>query len=159
EEAEPTTVDISLLGLTDFHGRLFDYSSDGTSNDTLAFAGTIEELRAQEGADNTIFFSSGDNIGASLFTSSLQEDKPTIEILNALDLAASTVGNHEFDGGFDNLTGQVSDWADFEHLGANVYLENGDPALPEYATVEIDGLTVAIIGAVTEETPSLVSPG
>ncbi|MEE6281885.1 ExeM/NucH family extracellular endonuclease [Georgenia sp. MJ170] len=163
DEPEPTTVDINLLGINDFHGRLFDYDTNEagevTGNDTLAFAGTIEELRAEEGEENTIFFSSGDNIGASLFTSSLQEDEPTVRLLNALDMAASTVGNHEFDGGFTNLTGQVSDWADFEHLGANVYLENGEPALPEYATVEVEGLTVAIIGAVTQETPSLVRPG
>src|SRR5690625_478726 len=160
DAADPATVDINLLGINDFHGRLFDYSQDGTSNDTLAFAGTIEELRAAGGEENTIFFSSGDNIGASLFTSSLQEDKPTVEILNALDIAGSAVGNHEFDGGFDNLTGQVSDWADFPHLGANVYhRETGEPALEEYVTVEVEGLTVAVIGAVTEETPTLVRPG
>ncbi len=160
EDADPTTVDINLLGINDFHGRLFDYSEDGTSNDTLAFAGTIEELRAAGGEENTLFLSSGDNIGASLFTSSLQEDRPTVEILNALDLTASAVGNHEFDGGFANLTGQVSDWADFPHLGANVYDRvTGEPALPEYATAEVEGLTVAIIGAVTQETPTLVRPG
>ncbi|WP_226924468.1 ExeM/NucH family extracellular endonuclease [Georgenia satyanarayanai] len=157
------TVDINLLAFNDFHGRLFDYVTDRetgvVTNDTLAFAGTIEELRAAEGEENTVLFSSGDNIGASLFTSSLQEDEPTIEILNALDLATSAVGNHEFDAGFDNLTGQVSDWADFEYLGANVYGADGEPVLPEYATVEVEGVRVAVIGAVTEETRSLVSPG
>src|SRR5699024_5106019 len=125
EEPEPTTVDINLLAINDFHGRLFDYNTDEdgnvTGNDTLSFAGTIEELRAAEGEENTVFLSSGDDIGASLFTSSLQEDKPTIDILNALELDAAAVGNHEFDGGFANLTGQVNDWADFPHLGANVY--------------------------------------
>ncbi|WP_324649370.1 ExeM/NucH family extracellular endonuclease [Georgenia sp. H159] len=160
---DPTKVDINLLAINDFHGRLFDYDTDDegnvTGNDTLSFAGTIEELRAAEGEENTLFLSSGDNIGASLFTSSLQEDKPTIDILNALDLATSAVGNHEFDGGFANLTGQVDDWADFEYLGANVYGADGEPALPEYATFDVDGVTVAIVGAVTQETPTLVRPG
>ncbi len=164
EDAGPATVDINLLAFNDFHGRLFDYNVDRetgeiTGNDTLSFAGTIEELRAAEGEENTLLFSSGDNIGASLFTSSVQEDKPTIDVLNALDLATSNVGNHEFDAGFDNLTGQVSDWADFEHLGANVYGEDGEPALPEYATFEVAGVTVAVIGVVTQQTPSLVRPG
>ncbi|TNC21367.1 ExeM/NucH family extracellular endonuclease [Georgenia sp. 311] len=156
------TVDINLLAFNDFHGRLFaDVTADGvTTNDTLGFAGTIERLRAEEGEENTVLFSSGDNIGASLFTSSLQEDRPTVEILNALDLLTSAVGNHEFDGGYDNLTGQVSDWADFSHLGANVtFADTGAPALDAYETVEVQGLTVAVIGAVTEETPTLVSPG
>ncbi len=163
EEPEPTTVDINLLAFNDFHGRLFDYATNRdtgvVTNDTLSFAGTIEELRAEEGDENTILLSSGDNIGASLFTSSVQEDKPTIDVLNALDLAVSNVGNHEFDAGFANLTGQVSDWADFEHLGANVYGEDGEPALPEYDTFEVDGVTVAVIGVVTQQTPTLVRPG
>ena len=156
------TVDINLLAFNDFHGRLFAdvTSNDVTTNDTLGFAATIERLRAEEGEDNTVVFSSGDNIGASLFTSALQEDQPTIEILNALDLVTSAVGNHEFDGGFDNLTGQVDEWADFSYLGANVtFKDSGEPALPAYETVEVQGLTVAVIGAVTEETPTLVSPG
>ncbi|MEE6271724.1 ExeM/NucH family extracellular endonuclease [Georgenia sp. MJ206] len=161
-------VDLSFLAINDFHGRLFDYveveDDDGEPtgevlNATLSFAGTIEELRAEHGDASTLFFSSGDNIGASLFPSSLAEDRPTVELLNALDLATSAVGNHEFDGGFDNLTGQVDDWADFSYLGANVYEEGTEtPALPEYATFEVQGLDVAVIGAVTEETPTLVSP-
>ena len=163
DEAGPATVDINLLGINDFHGRLFDYDTDEdgnvVGNDTLAFAGTIEELRAEEGQDNTIFLSAGDNIGASLFTSSIQEDRPTVDILNALEMAASAVGNHEFDAGFDNLTGQVSDWADFPHLGANVYGPDGEPALEEYHIETIDGVDVAVIGVVTEQTPSLVRPG
>ena len=162
DEPEPTTVDINLLAFNDFHGRLNDYVTNRTTgvvtNDTLSFAGTIEELRAEEGEDHTLLFSSGDNIGASLFTSSVQEDKPTIDVLNALDVVTSNVGNHEFDAGFENLTGQVSDWADFEHLGANVYGEDGEPALPEYATFEVDGVSVAVIGVVTQQTPSLVRP-
>ncbi|WP_413451943.1 ExeM/NucH family extracellular endonuclease [Georgenia phoenicis] len=160
---EPDTVDINLLAFNDFHGRLNDYVTNRqtgvVSNATLSFAGTIEELRAEAGEGSTLLLSSGDNIGASLFTSSVQEDKPTIDVLNALDVAVSNVGNHEFDAGFDNLTGQVTDWADFKHLGANVYGPDGEPALPEYDTFEVDGVTVAVIGVVTQETPTLVTPG
>ena len=158
---DASTVDINLLSMNDFHGRLFDYAEDDDGNlinDTLAFAGTVEELRAEVGEDNTVFLTAGDEIGASLFTSALQEDRPTIDLLNALDLDAAAVGNHEFDAGYDNLVGQVSDWADFPHLGANVRLEDGSPALPEYTIVEAGGLDVAIIGAVTQDTPNLVVP-
>src|SRR5699024_4330384 len=164
EQPEPT-VDINLLSINDFHGRLLDYNTDEeteeiTGNDTLAFAGTIEELRAEEGEENTIFLSSGDDIGASLFTSSLQQDEPTVEFLNALDLDVSTVGNHEFDWGFEHLTTEVAGWADFPHIGANVYLrESGEPALQQYETFEVDGVSVAVIGVVSQETASLVSPG
>jgi 5'-nucleotidase len=144
-------VTIRLLDINDFHGRI--------DANTVKFAGTIEQLRAQAGEANTLFLSAGDNIGASLFASSTQQDAPTIDVLNALDLATSTVGNHEFDRGFADLTGRVSDRADFSYLGANVVSKaTGEPLLPAYDTFEVGGLDVAVVGAVTEETPSLVSP-
>jgi 5'-nucleotidase len=146
------TVDLNLLNINDFHGRI--------DANTVKFAGTIEQLRAAYGEENTLFLSDGDNIGASLFASGLQNDTPTLDVLDALELKTSAVGNHEFDKGFADLTGRVSEEADFSYLGANVYRRGTTtPALPEYATFEVQGLTVGVIGAVTEETRSLVSPG
>ncbi|MBB3159158.1 5'-nucleotidase [Microbacterium proteolyticum] len=145
----PTT-DITLLGINDFHGRI--------DANTVKFAGTIERLRAEAGEDNTLFLSNGDNIGASLFASAYFDDEPTIEVLNALELAASATGNHEFDKGAGDLTGRVSDSADFPYLAANVY-KDGQPLLDEYAIFEVDGVRVGVIGAVTQETSQLVSPG
>ena len=141
---------VNLLGINDFHGRI--------DANTVKFAGTIEQLRAEGGEDNTLFLSNGDNIGASLFASAYFDDEPTIEVLNALELAASATGNHEFDKGAADLTGRVSDSADFPYLAANVY-KNGEPLLDEYAIFEVDGVRVGVIGAVTQETAQLVSPG
>lgn len=142
---------INLLNINDFHGRI--------DENTTKFATTVERLRARAGEDNTLFLSAGDNIGASLFASSLAEDNPTIDVLNALDLATSAVGNHEFDRGAEDLFGRVEDRADFSYLGANVYDKGTEtPAMQEYATFEVGEVTVGVIGAITQETPSLVSP-
>jgi len=148
---DPSSVQLNLLNINDFHGRI--------DANTTAFATTLERLRAQYGDAASLFLSAGDNIGASLFASSIQQDQPTIDVLNALELAASAVGNHEFDTGFEDLVERVIPASDFPILGANVY-EKGTttPALQEYALIEVQGLTVGVIGAVTEETPSLVSP-
>ncbi|NYG55665.1 bifunctional metallophosphatase/5'-nucleotidase [Nocardioides perillae] len=144
-------VDITLLNINDFHGRI-----DGN---TTKVATTIETARREAGEANTLFLSAGDNIGASLFASSNGADVPTLDVLDALDLAASAVGNHEFDRGFADLAGRVQDEADFAYLGANVYQRGTTtPALDEYATFEVAGVTVGVIGTVTEETPSLVTP-
>lgn len=144
-----TLVELNLLNINDFHGRI-----DGN---TVKFAGTIEQLRAEYGDANTLLGSAGDNIGASLFASSSQRDKPTIDVLNALGLESS-VGNHEFDTGYPDLTGEIASWTDWDYLGANVYLKGTNiPALPEYVIVDLAGVQVAVVGAVTEETPSLVS--
>ncbi len=159
EAAAADTTTLTLLNINDFHGRIGNSTADGKGPATVAFAGTVEEQRAAAGEDRTLFLSAGDNIGASLFTSGIQQDKPTIDVLNTLGLAASAVGNHEFDKGLADLTGRVSDALDAPYLGANVYTKGTTtPALDEYEIVEVDGLQVAVIGVVTEETPTLVTP-
>ncbi|MFW6773660.1 5'-nucleotidase C-terminal domain-containing protein [Nocardioides sp. CPCC 205120] len=147
--ADPVT--IQLLNINDFHGRI--------DANTTKLATTVESLRAQHGDDSTLLLSNGDNIGASLFASAVQQDEPTIDVLNALDLDASAAGNHEFDQGYDDLTGRVADRAEFPFLGANVYDKGTTtPALPEYELLEVQGQSVAVIGAVTLETADIVSP-
>ncbi|SOD74225.1 5'-nucleotidase [Jatrophihabitans sp. GAS493] len=153
--ATPTTTSLNLLNINDFHGRI--------DANTVKFAGTVEQLRAAAGSANSLLLSAGDNIGASLFASASQNDQPTIDVLNAMGLDASAVGNHEFDKGYDDLVNRVvgdppnAKWA---YLGANVYQKGTTtPALPQYQIVTVNGLRVGVIGAVTQETPSLVSPG
>lgn len=153
-----TKTTINLLNFNDFHGRI-------DKNITVPFAATIEQLRA-EYPNNSLLLAAGDNIGASLFNSSVQRDQPTIDVLNALGVKASAVGNHEFDQGYDDLTGRVmngtekNNKAQWDYLGANVYKKGTKtPALPEYSIQDVDGVKVGVIGAVTQETSTLVSPG
>ena len=146
--------DIRIINFNDFHGRI--------DANTTRFAGTIEQLRAaaEAAGGSSVLLSAGDSIGASLFASATQQDVPTLDVLDALELDASAVGNHEFDQGYTDLTERVIPQIGFDYLGANVYLTGTDePALDEYALVEVDGVTVGVIGVVTQETPTLVSPG
>ncbi|MEH3034012.1 MAG: 5'-nucleotidase C-terminal domain-containing protein [Aeromicrobium erythreum] len=148
QAADPVT--INLLGINDFHGRI--------DSNTVKFAGTVEQLRAEAGDADTLLVSAGDNVSASLFPSAVQGDVPTIDVLNALDLGASAAGNHEFDKGYDDLVGRIQPKADFPILGANVRKADGSRALDAYKIFDVDGVSVAVVGAVTQETPSLVSP-
>lgn len=155
--AQAATVNLQILTFNDFHGRI--------NTTTASFATSIEKLRAGDGANgaNTLLVSTGDIIGASEFASSSADDQPTIDVFNALELDASAVGNHEFDQGYTDLVDDViagGSNAQWDYLGANVY-EAGTqtPALQEYATFERAGVTIAVVGAVTQETPTLVSPG
>lgn len=154
---DPALTAVNLLNLNDFHGRLDDGSMSGSRG--LQVACTIESAKAALGDASTVLLSAGDNIGASTFVSSSQDDEPTIDFLDALGLKASAVGNHEFDRGFSDLTGRVSTRADFDYLGANVY-ERGTttPALDEYSVQTVNGVRVGVIGVVTQDTPSLVAP-
>ncbi|GAA1850381.1 bifunctional metallophosphatase/5'-nucleotidase [Brevibacterium marinum] len=148
---------VQLLNITDFHGRI---SEAGTQ-----VASVVEKQRADYAAQGdtagTGLLSAGDNIGASTYASSSQDDTPTLDVLNALSLRTSAVGNHEFDKGTDDLTGRVSSEADFPYLGANVYDAGGTDVvdgLDEYTLIDVGGVSVAVIGVVTKDTTSLVSP-
>ncbi|WP_461635946.1 bifunctional metallophosphatase/5'-nucleotidase, partial [Glutamicibacter soli] len=161
-EPAAETFTLDLLDINDFHGRI---AADRASAGAAVLAGAVDELRAQN--PNTLFVSAGDNIGASTFASTSQNDNPTIDALAAGGLDVSTVGNHEFDRGFADLSGRIidryatasgQDGEDFA-LGANVYNKGTTtPALREYAIREVNGINVGFIGTVTEDVPSLVTP-
>ncbi len=156
--ASPTAT-INLLDVNDFHGRI--------DNNTVKFAGTIEGLRATAGPDSSLLLSAGDNVGASLYASSSaldadgnpDPDRSTLDVLNALGTDASAIGNHELDRGTADLQGRITDEADFPYLAANIYAAGTTtPVFPTYATFVKDGVTVGVIGAITQETSTLVSP-
>ncbi|MGZ4464455.1 MAG: bifunctional metallophosphatase/5'-nucleotidase [Nocardioides sp.] len=156
--AHAAPVSITLLTVNDFHGRI--------DANTTKWATTIETIRAAKGEGSTALIGAGDNIGASLFASAYAQDEPTVRVLNALDMTATATGNHEFDRGFawletNLIQGTNPDYtpADFPILGANVRDKaTGDPAMSESYRTTVGGLDVCVIGAVTQETPSLVSP-
>ncbi|GAB7043752.1 MULTISPECIES: bifunctional metallophosphatase/5'-nucleotidase [Catenuloplanes] len=156
-QAAPATVDLQLLGINDFHGRL---QSPATVNGQAVggaaqLIGLVDQLRATN--PNTAFISAGDNIGASTFVSAINDDNPTLDVLNAGGLAVSAVGNHEFDKGMTDLLGRVIPRSQFDYLGANVY-SGGVRALPAYSVQELGGVRVGYIGVVTVQTAELVSP-
>ncbi|MGR2752889.1 bifunctional metallophosphatase/5'-nucleotidase [Agromyces arachidis] len=152
--AEKTVVDLNLVTVNDFHGRI---EQNGTAAGIARLSTAVKQIRNQN--PNTVFAAAGDMIGASTFTSFIQQDVPTIEALNAAGLDVSAVGNHEFDAGFADLTDRVMPLALWEYLGANVYDKaTGEPALPEYWVEEFDKVRIGFVGAVTDELPSLVSP-
>ncbi|WP_404385464.1 5'-nucleotidase C-terminal domain-containing protein [Knoellia locipacati] len=148
------TTPINILNLNDFHGRI---DTDGKGTLGKNFACTILTQREALGAANTLTLGAGDLIGASPFTSSIQNDEPTLDFLDAIGMNASAVGNHEFDQGYEDLTQRVEPRADFEYVGANVFLKGTQtPALKQYESYDVAGVRVAVVGGVTQDTPNLV---
>lgn len=153
--ASAAPVQIQLLGINDFHGRLQADTTAGVPG--VAKLATLVETVSAEAP--TSFASAGDNIGATPFVSAVAQDQPTIDVLNAMGLDVTAVGNHEFDQGFDDLEGRVIPASGFPYLGANVrYEADGERALDAYTVVDVGGVDVGYVGVVTEETRSLVSP-
>jgi 5'-nucleotidase len=159
---DPTIVQI--LGINDFHGRI---RNNGIEAGAAVVAGAVRDLRAAH--PDTVFAAAGDIIGASTFESFIAHDKPTIDAMNAAGLEVSSVGNHEFDQGYNDLVNRVMapydavtnpfGGAAWQYLGANVRKSSDNsPALPETWTKDFGSIKVGFVGAVTDHLGELVSP-
>ncbi len=166
-------VDLQILAINDFHGNIATSSTSFGETGRADFLSTNIQA-AQAGADNSIFVSAGDLIGASPLISALFHDEPTIEAMNLIGLDINAVGHHEFDEGPDellrmqvggshpvdgDLDGDPFLGADFEFLSANVFVDStGGTLFPAYSIREYMGIQVAFIGMTLEGTPTIVSP-
>lgn len=164
----PATVTVDVYGITDFHGhleRVIQKAREPGKPDKVVDPGAVtlacELKKARDTNPNLVLASAGDNIGGSAYTSSILKDVPTLEVLNAVKLDVSAVGNHELDLGIKDLTERVFPLVTFPHLAANL---SGSPALDAQGSgggvfiKEVQGVKVGFVGALTDELPSLVSP-
>ncbi len=150
--ADPVQIDV--VSINDFHGRL---EASAPAAGAAVLGGMVNSFRAAN--PNTAFVAAGDLIGASTFTSYIQQDQPTIDVMNQIGLDVSALGNHEFDQGRDDVDNRVIPNSNFDWVAANIYdTTTGQPAYQEYSIVEFGTVSVAFIGGITEELPSLVSP-
>ncbi|NOJ38397.1 bifunctional metallophosphatase/5'-nucleotidase [Bradyrhizobium australiense] len=182
----PAPVDLRILAINDFHGYLrpppggitIADPEDRTKKVTVAAGGAehmatlVSQLR--DGHKNSIFVAAGDLIGASPFLSAMFHDEPTIEALSMMGLALSSVGNHEFDEGKDELLRMQNGGchpvdqcqgphpfagAKFRYLAASTFEKSsGKTVFPPYEIRTFDGIPVAFIGLTLKGTPGLVSP-
>ncbi|WP_338079205.1 hypothetical protein [Corynebacterium simulans] len=153
--AQDNTVTISVSNITDIHGHL----ENGLPKDKTVKPGDemgaalLQSLikKVNEGQEYALT-SSGDNVGGSAYISAISEDEYTMDVLNAMGLDATAVGNHEFDKGVDDLRDRIQPHSEFPILGANV-LQNGKPILDASIVQEIGGVKVGLL-APLPRTPS-----
>jgi 5'-nucleotidase len=176
------TVKGQFLSYNDFHGAIDPPTGSGaTVNGTPAggveyLATWLKKLRAEADAEGrkTLTVGAGDLIGASPLVSAAFHDEPTIELMNEIGLQVSSVGNHEFDEGVDELLriqrggchptdgcqdGDPYRGADFQYLAANtISKKTGLPILPPISIKFIKGVPVGFVGLTLEGTPGIVNP-
>lgn len=139
--------ELRILYVNDFHGFASGYKPLGSNEfrgGIARLAGLAERLRKER---PSLFLAAGDMIQGDNFAN-LFQGKSVIEVINTMGFDAMTVGNHEFDFGPEVLRDRIEE-ARFPVLGANV---RGLSLLKPYVIKEINGLRVAVIGVVTEET-------
>ena len=165
DAASATTID--LLGITDLHGHISRTTQtdrdtgQASVEDPGAVTLACEVSAARASNPNTLFVSAGDSVGGSAYVSSILQDRPTIEALNAMSLDASAMGNHELDQGLADLEDRILPASNFPILAANV---SGSAPLAAEGNgrgafiKEVGGVRVGFVGVVTDELPTLVSP-
>jgi len=136
----------------------------------------VKRQRAADRKDTRDVFTvaAGDLIGASPLVSAAFHDEPSIEEMNSLGLEITSVGNHEFDEGVDELKrmqfggchptdgcqdGDGFAGAKFTYLAANVVSkQTGLPILLPFNIRFVGGVPVAFVGMTLEGTPTIVNP-
>jgi 5'-nucleotidase len=184
--AHGSTVQGQILSYNDFHGAIDPPSGSGAvvnASGTSTPAGGVEylatylkKLRAEAKSEGrqTITAGAGDLIGASPLVSAAFHDEPTIELMNQIGLEVSSVGNHEFDEGVDELIriqrggchpvdgcqdGDPYYGAKFKYLAANtINNKTGLPILPPVEIKLVNGVPVGFIGMTLEGTAGIVNP-
>jgi 5'-nucleotidase / UDP-sugar diphosphatase len=149
-----TQHEIRILHVNDFHGfaaAYKPYGSDEIQGGLAFLAQRAEELRAEK---PTLFLAAGDMIQGNNWAN-LFQGKSSVEVMNAMNFDAMVVGNHEFDFGQAVLKERIRE-AKFPVLGANV---SGLSTVKPYIIKDLNGLSVAVIGVVTDDTPVTTHPG
>lgn len=120
----------------------------------------IADQRKKLEGQNVLLLNGGDNFQGSLFYTTYK-GAVEAEFLNQMKFDAMTVGNHEFDDGEDALV-PFLEKIQFPVLSANVHpnaqSKVGDRIKPSIV-LEVGGQKIGIVGAVTNDTPEVASPG
>ncbi len=135
-----------VLHTNDVHGAIEGYA-------------TVAELKnkfEQVGAD-VILVDAGDFSQGTTYVSTTK-GADAIDMMNATGYHLATLGNHEFDYGYEVMQNNMS-MADFEVLCANILDEQGEPIFETGTVVVSDfGLPVGFVGVNTPETRTKANP-
>ncbi|CAN7417113.1 bifunctional metallophosphatase/5'-nucleotidase [Devosia sp. LjRoot3] len=163
---------LNILHINDFHSR-FDPITGSDSNcdaETDAagecFGGIarlktiIDDTRAKYEAGNSLLLSAGDNFQGSLYYTTYKS-KVVSDFFNQMGFDVVATGNHEFDDGPEEFL-KFIEAAEFPIIGGNFDVTRDEGLRGKVQgsiVVEVGGEKIGIIGATTEDTPEIASPG
>ena len=138
-----------ILHTNDVHGAIDGY----------AYMAALKNQFLAWGASDVALVDAGDFSQGTPYVS-LNQGEAAIEMMNAAGYDVVTLGNHEFDYGYEKLMENLEN-AEFTALCADVYLdETGESILPAVAIGEsVSGVKIGFVGIETPETATKVNPG
>ena len=163
--AETDNVKITILGTTDLHANIYNWSyEDGKETEDTGMAkvySVIQEVRAAN--PNTLLLDNGDTIQGTILSDDLYNfdlalKQPVIDVMNFMKYDAMTLGNHEFNFGQEMVQKIVKE-AEFPILAANAtYAKDGSYLVKPYIIKEVAGVKVGILGLTNPNIPKWDGP-
>lgn len=154
---------LTVIFTNDSHGMAWKFDEpDNPGIGGLAAQKTlVDDIRAEvQGKGGNLLVLNAGDITLGDPRSNICENMPMIEGMNLIGYDAMTIGNHEFDFGFEAFK-RMQEKAKFPFLSANMYKEGGTESVgKDYIEKKFDdGLTVAVLGLTTRETESISGQG
>lgn len=163
--AETEPVKITILGTTDLHANIYNWSyEDGKETEDTGMAkvySVVEAVRASN--PNTLLVDNGDTIQGTilsddLYNFNLELKHPVIDVMNFMKYDAMTLGNHEFNFGLE-MVKKIEEEAEFPMLAANAtYTKDGSYLVKPYIIKEVGGVKVGILGITNPNIPRWDGP-
>jgi 2',3'-cyclic-nucleotide 2'-phosphodiesterase (5'-nucleotidase family) len=149
----PAVRTLTILHTNDLHSRLLPLENHHGGFAYLA--SVIRRERAN--CTDCILLNAGD-VAQGTPVSTIFHGLPVFEIANMLGFDASTLGNHDFDYGWEQARHFV-DVARYPIVSSNLVGPKGELFTPKpYVILQVNGLKVGVIGAMTEDLKILTTP-
>jgi 2',3'-cyclic-nucleotide 2'-phosphodiesterase (5'-nucleotidase family) len=147
---------LTVLYTNDEHGWI----EEGSETDGAAkLMGIWRDAEGYTETGDFLILSGGDNWTGPAISTWFQGES-TVDVMNAMQYDASTLGNHEFDFTVDGLRARIAQ-ADFPYLAANIRTK-GTSASPDFATPftieNVNGIRVGLVGLASTSTPWTTFP-
>jgi 2',3'-cyclic-nucleotide 2'-phosphodiesterase (5'-nucleotidase family) len=144
---------LTILHTNDLHARL-----TALENGRGGFAALASVIRRErEHCSDCVLLNAGDLAQGSP-VSTIFQGEPVFEIANLFGIDAATLGNHDFDYGWLQ-TRKFMQTSKYPIVSANLVGAQGQLFTPKpYVILNVNGLRVGVIGAMTEELRTLSTP-
>jgi 5'-nucleotidase len=116
---------LTILHTNDVHSRIDPFPMDGGNNQgkggVAKRMAIIEQIRKEE--QNVLLLDAGDMFQGTPYFNYFNGELE-IKLMSKMGYDAATIGNHDFDGGIENLRDQLSNHANFPIINANYNFDN-----------------------------------
>lgn len=148
-----------VLHVNDMHGQLLPRrGSSGSSGGMAGIEKIVSAVRQEVGADHLLLLDAGDWFQGTPEGAD-RGGLNVIRAMEAIGFDASTIGNHDFDYGIDNLLGLI-DSTRIPILASNTTYSGGllKDAVHREHIIERGGFRVGLIGILTPDAPNIIDP-